>query len=138
MSRYAEKTKVPVSRSRDEIEKTLARYGADKFLYGSETGRAMIGFQMNNRHIKIMLPLPGGESPKDQQETRRRWRSLTMIIKAKLEAVASGISVFDDEFMAHIVLPDGGTVGQFMRPQIESAYKTGNMPNLLPAPDDQQ
>jgi len=35
--------------------------------------------------------------------------------------------------MAHIVLPDGSTVGQFMRPQIESAYETGDMPNALPA-----
>ena len=105
MSRYAERTKVPVLQSRNEIEKTLQRYGADKFLYGHERGMAMVGFQMNDRHIKIMLPLPEGESPKDQQETRRRWRSLAMIIKAKLEAVASGVSVFDEEFMAHIVSP---------------------------------
>ena len=33
--------------------------------------------------------------------------------------------------MAHIVLPDGKTVGQLMRPQIITAYDTGKMPPLL-------
>ena len=40
-----------------------------------------------------------------EQERRRLWRALLLNIKAKLEAVESGISVFDEEFMAHIVLP---------------------------------
>jgi len=53
--------------------------------------------------------------------------------KAKLEAVEAGISVFDEEFLAHIVLPDGRTVGQFMTPQIEEVYAHGRMPTLLPA-----
>lgn len=35
--------------------------------------------------------------------------------------------------MAHIVLPDGSTVGQWMAPQIEQAYTTGRMPSMLPA-----
>lgn len=136
MTKYAERTKVSVSQSRNEIERTLQRYGADQFLYGHERGMAMVGFRMHGRQIKIALPLPDGDSQKDEQETRRLWRSLAMIIKAKLEAVASGVSVFDDEFMPYIVLPDGQTVGQFMRPQIESAYQTGEMPRLLPAPEN--
>lgn len=50
-----------------------------------------------------------------EQATRQRWRALHLVVKAKLEAVESGITVFDDEFLAHIVLPDGGTVGRWMR-----------------------
>lgn len=134
MSRFAEHTKVPISQTRNEIERTLQRYGADQFLYGSETGRAVVGFRMSKRQVKIMLVLPKGDSDKDQKEIRRLWRSLGMIIKAKLEAVASGVSVFDDEFMPYIVLPSGETVGQFMRPQIDQAYLTGTMPKLLPGP----
>lgn len=34
--------------------------------------------------------------------------------------------------MANIVLPDGNTVGDFMKPQIERAYLTGAFPNMLP------
>ena len=68
-----------------------------------------------------------------EQAVRQRWRALALVIKAKLEAVESGITVFDKEFMAHIVLPDGKTVGEHMLPQIESSYETGSMPPLLPA-----
>jgi hypothetical protein len=34
--------------------------------------------------------------------------------------------------MAHIVLPNGQTVGECMVPQISAAYETGRMPRLLP------
>jgi hypothetical protein len=54
------------------------------------------------------------------------------VIKAKLEAVESRIAEFESEFLANIVLPDGQTVGKFMQPQVEKAYKTGKMPLLLP------
>lgn len=40
---------------------------------------------------------------------------------------------FEDEFMAHIVLPNQQTVGDWMRPQIEEAYQTGQLPPMLPA-----
>lgn len=67
---------------------------------------------------------------------RQRWRALALVIKAKLEAVEAGITEFEEEFLAHIVLPNGGTVGQFMLPQVATAYETGQMPPLLPAPDE--
>ena len=51
--------------------------------------------------------------------------------KAKLEAVETGITEFEDEFLAHIVLPNGQTMGEFAKPQIAHAYDTGDMPPLL-------
>lgn len=127
MGKYAEHTKVPVERSRAEIEKTLKRYGADGFMYGDADGRAVVMFRMEKRHVKFMIGIPD-----DAREERQRWRVLLLVIKAKLESVESGVEEFDDAFMAQIVLPDGKTVGQTMRPQIASAYETGAMPPLLP------
>ena len=150
MSRFAESTTVSVEKSRAEIEGVLRRYGATGFISGWNDERAVIGFQMNERQVKFYLPLPDAKSKhyaRDgrgslrsadkiyqvwEQDCRQRWRALALVIKAKLEAVAAGITVFEDEFMAHIVLPDGQTVGQVMRPQIESAYREGTMPPLLP------
>jgi hypothetical protein len=43
-------------------------------------------------------------------EERRLWRCLLISIKAKLEAVGSGIATFDEEFLAHIVTPDNDTI----------------------------
>lgn len=41
---YAQNTEVSVEKSRAEIERTLQRYGATKFMYGSDTNRAVIAF----------------------------------------------------------------------------------------------
>lgn len=54
-------------------------------------------------------------------------------IVAKLEAVEAGITEFEDEFLAHIVLPSGNTVGNWVRPQIAKSYATGEMPLMLPS-----
>jgi hypothetical protein len=42
---YAARTKVPVDRSKTEIERTLTRYGADRFAYFVEAGKAIIVFR---------------------------------------------------------------------------------------------
>lgn len=148
MAKYAANTNVSSESSRLEIEKTLIRYGADNFAYAMAQGKALIGFTMNERQIKFILPLPMKEefrktpTGRDRSENsqyeaweqacRQRWRALNLVIKAKLEAVECGISVFEDEFMANIVLPGGGTVSDFMKPQIEQAYISGTVPKMLP------
>jgi hypothetical protein len=128
---YAKRTRVPVEQSRNEIERTLTRFGATGFIYGWQEDRAVVGFQMADRHVKFILPMPKAGSDRDGAEARRRWRALVLVIKAKLEAVADGIAVFDNEFMAHIVTPDGTTLGEKMLPQIEQMYRSGKMPPLL-------
>lgn len=165
MAKYAESTTVSVERSVAEIQRTLQRYGAAQFGYGQDTDRglASIQFRAHERQVRFVLHLPGRtekrfthtrrnqssaltpRSPEAahkawEQACRQRWRALSLAIKAKLEAVEAGISVFEDEFLAHIVLPGGTTVSEMLRPQIAHAYKTGapipGIAGLLPAPDD--
>lgn len=57
------------------------------------------------------------------------------IIKAKLEAIDSGISTVEYEFFYDFVLPNGQTLGEYMAPQVASAYDDGIMPPLLPMLD---
>ncbi len=148
MAQYAKNTNVTSELSRIEIEKILIKYGADNFAYATTNGMALIGFTIFQKQVKFVLALPKREdyrltptgrmrSENSQQEAweqdcRQRWRALKLVIQAKLEAVECGISVFEDEFMANIVLPGGETVGDFMKPQIEKAYKLGVPPSLLP------
>lgn len=132
--RYAATTSVPVERTKQEIERALTNYGADQFISGWEHGRAMLGFRVKDRQVRFELALPTNDSRRQKkidQETRQRWRALLLVIKAKLEAVASDIATFEEEFLAHIVLPNNRTVGQWMLPQVQAAYKTGKMPKLL-------
>lgn len=156
MSSYAKGTEVSTSRSREEIESTLSRYGADAFMYAWDGPRAILAFRMRDRQIKFTLPMPSRDDeqikfrrhssgkllPRSEadahkawdQACRERWRALALVIKAKLEAVASGITVFEDEFLAQTMMPDGRTVSEHTRPAIEKAYKTGKVQALLPPP----
>lgn len=151
MPRYAENTTVASETSRNEIERTLQRYGADQFMYGWDQASAVIMFNAHARRVKFVLPMPDrknrefthtpargtARSPEEagkawEQACRQRWRALALVIKAKLEAVEAEITEFEDEFLAHVVLPDGTTFGQWARPQIATVYESGRMPALMP------
>jgi hypothetical protein len=136
---YAEKTSVPIDRSQAEIKRILSKYGATGFAYGEQGTRAVVMFEMAARRIKFILPMPNPPSPNATQASirtydqlcRSRWRCLVLAIKAKLECVESGITTLEQEFMAHIVLPNGKTVGEAVIPQIGQSYQDGKMPPLL-------
>ena len=148
---YAQATSVPENRTRNDIEDILAQYGADQFIYGWGGNDAVVGFRKNGKMVRFKLAMPTGNEEslkytptgrlrrdgsmdtRIAQERRRRWRALLLVIKAKLEAVDTGISSFEEEFLSWILLPDGSNVAEFMLPQIDQAYKSGKMPKLLPA-----
>jgi hypothetical protein len=152
---YAENTSVSVERSKAEIERTLSRYGARRFVSGWDQTHAMIQFEVDvddsSRHVRFLVPLPDRKDPRFwqtpgnrrrrsaeqayaqwEQACRQRWRALALAIKAKLEVVESGIATFEGEFLAHIILPNGRCVGDEIRPHIASAYELGTMQPLLP------
>lgn len=153
MSGYATGTGVPVSKSIQEIERVLTKYGASGFLYGwdelPEGRKAAVAFKHNGRHVRIRIPIPDQKHSdftmtptgrkRDEKaayrtwdsEVKRRWRAMLLVIKAKLEAIEDGVATFDDEFLAYTVLPSGELVGEWFRPQLEVAYKTGKMPLAL-------
>lgn len=152
MRRYAKETTVSPEKSRGEIERTLAAFGATGFAYGYQGPRALIAFEFAGRRMQFMLTLPtkddtmrdarghmlANQAKALEREQRRKWRSLALSIKSKLVAVQDGISTVEYEFMAHIVMPNGQTVGDWMVPQIERAYQHNAMPPLLlgaPAPE---
>jgi hypothetical protein len=156
MSRFAENTTVTVERSRAEIERLIVRYGATSTAFMNAPGRALIMFECRNRRVVFDLSLPdinaeefaldGRGKPRAltkrqevwEQACRQRWRALALVIKAKLEAVESGITSFEDEFLSHIQTPDGRTVGDHVKPALQRMYESGEMRPLLPPPSRMQ
>ena len=147
---YASNTDVSSSRSREEIEKTLMRYGATDFAYGWNETRALLGFVINGRQVRFVLPMPDRKSseftltpakrfrrtPEEaakayEQAVKAKWRSLFLVIKAKLEAVSAQIVTFEQEFGMHMVLPDGQTVAEYVVPMVAQAYAEGKVPPML-------
>ena len=123
-------------------------------MYGWDTHRAVISFEITGRRYRIVLPLPVADDPDFtisptgrartassakaafEQAKRQRSHALALWIKAVLEAAASGIITIEDALLPFTVLPNGQTAGQWLAPQIETAYLTGYMPALLPLPRD--
>lgn len=152
--RYAETTNVSTDASRVEIERTLTRYGADEFMYAWRKTEAVVAFRAEGRHVRFTIPLPDRNArefthtperdlPRSaaaaeeayEQAVRQRWRALSLVVKAKLEAVATGIAEFENEFLAYVVLPDDTTVGERVRPQLERIYALGGLPERLALPE---
>jgi hypothetical protein len=160
VARYAAATEVSVEKSKAEIERTLSRYGASAFGYATEERRSLVQFKAHGRFVRFILPLPdpqearfqyfmrnGGNTYRERSDSskaeayeqgcRQTWRALALVVKAKLEAVEAGIATFEDEFLAHTVLPNGETVSAVVQPKIDEAYRSGVMPTsllALPAP----
>lgn len=152
MGTYAAETNVSPEQSRMEIESTLRRWNAEAFMYGQDQRGAVVGFVLRTRQIRFVVELPvrddkafkwtnhipprrrtlRQEEEAYQQAIRQRWRALNLVIKAKLEAVESGIASFDQEFLAQLVLPNGQTVGDAVAPRIIEGIESNEMPSLLP------
>ena len=155
-TRYAAKTTVPVEKTKAEIESLLRKHGADQVMTAWESSRALVAFRVNGLSARIDLPLPDRDqflyterktahSTKQVQRTlpqqqtaydqaeRQAWRALLLVTKAKLEAVAAGISTMEQEFLAHILMPSNDTVGETLLPRLHEYLDTGELPQILPA-----
>ncbi len=153
-TRYAAVTDVPADRSRAEIERSLVRYGADKFPYSGDDDRPLAAerFRLGGRFMRILIPLPTRESFRfteagrartpvsaiaaDDQAVRRSLRAAALISKAKREAIEAGISTIEQAFLAKGILPNNQTVGEWVGPQVEHVYASGQMPRRLPGLPD--
>lgn len=142
MARYAEGTTVSAEKSKVEIERLVMRYKANGFISGYQQGSAFVMFMLSERCIRFSLRLPltddrefaklkpDSKRVAVEREERRRWRSLLLVIKAKLESCESGIETIDESFLAQIVMPNGETVGTWAATNIQPALKAGKMPDI--------
>ncbi len=156
--RYAANTTVPVERTQAEINRLLGGHGANTRAVGADdtSSRGVIMFELGGRRIRHEVPLPNLTSITSRppprgwsrwqdarrrkwvadelaQELRSSWRGLLLLLRAKLEAVESGATTIEREFLADIMLPSGHTVGSTIKAGIETAYLTGTVPPLLPS-----
>lgn len=136
MRRFAERTSVPVATTQAEIQRLLQAHGATSFMTGSAPGQALLMFELRKRRVKFLIPLLVAKRSADEKkvaaEHRRMYRALLLVLKAKLEAVNSGIVTFDTEFLPYIVTSGAVTVAEQIVPKLEEALEDGGrLPSLL-------
>jgi hypothetical protein len=133
---YAARTGVAPAKTRTDIEHELEKRGASQFGFNREGRRSVVAFTLQGLQVRLELVMPDPEerrfthttqgrlrSASSQadaynQEVRRRWRALLLVVKAKLVAVDEGITSLEREFLADVVLDTGRTVIEEMRPSI--------------------
>jgi len=139
--RYAEGTTVAAEKSRMEVDRFLQKRGAKSFATMNNEDLFAIQFQIDKRTVRIVVPRAvqakrGDAAQRKRQadaEDRRRWRALLLVLRSKFEAIASGITTFDREFMAHLVTASGQTVGDVLEPNLEHSL-TSEAPTFLALP----
>jgi hypothetical protein len=143
MSRYANRTEVPIEKSKSQIEALLRAHKASQFHTGWDATRDIMEFGWQGKQIRFVLPrvtraqaakargMRGGFEKWMEAADRQRWRALLLVIRAKLEAVEAGIAIFEEEFLAHIVVPGRNeTIGEIFVPRITDG--SFNTDRLLP------
>ncbi len=144
---YAKGSGVSVEKSEAEIKRMIVKFGATRVGTQWDQERAIIGFEARGWRVRFTIKLPPvtdflksekgytrdakAQALAREAETRRRWRSLALVIKAKIEAVESDVSTFQDEFLAFLIMANGDTVGDWIGPQMKT-MQAGKMPPLLP------
>ena len=94
------------------------------------------------RAVRIIIPLQytGEDENKRERQLNMVHRVLLNHLKAKFLAIASGLTEFEQEFMAHLIITDkegnSRTMGEMLLPEYKKQIdegKGGNF-NLLPEP----
>ena len=120
---FAKDTQVSVTKSRFELDALLQKYGASSICIGQDDARglALVAFHLDGAPYSLALAMPTlaypGPTPDHwcllsvanrrtflEQATKARWRSLVLLVKAKLEAIRIGLTTTRQEFAT---LPEG-------------------------------
>lgn len=155
-----EDTKVPVYKTRGEIDDMLRAAGATGMAWmdgdhPQHPGCRLIALRFIKPEkvdgqtvpvgVRLMVPIPVAEShggrlitfpPKEiDQRLRAYHRSMYHYLKAQLDVVARGLVQFTEAFLPHLELPSGQTVYQTIGPQYLQGVAQGDIRPLALLPD---
>lgn len=126
MSGYAKTTRVPVSRSRAQIDDVLRKWGCDQIGWRDDfkRGIAIIEFVWEHEgadygaRLKLVLP-------ESDQEIRASYRVLLLWLTACFNAVDAGLIDAETIFLPFLVGPDGKTVAETALPRMKLMISSG-------------
>lgn len=155
---YAEKTDVAVEKTVAEIVTMIRRADGDQIAQLDGKDRFVIAFTMADRQVRFVVQFaaptddafaftrtnqhasstvrrsPDAAFKAWDQHSRQRMRALMLVIKAKLESVASSVETFEQAFLANVVMSDGATLYDRVKAPIALEYSTGAPQLMLEGP----
>lgn len=130
-------TDVPWAKSQSEIYKMLGELGIYEIRFTNMKDRFALEFLVQleqgakPRAVRIISPLQytGDNEEKRRKELNITHRMLVAHIKAKFVAIGRGLTEFEQEFMAHLIITDKAgnsrTMGDALLPQYREALESG-------------
>ena len=129
-------TDVHWTKSQGQIHKMLNELGIYDVRFTNMRDRFTLEFMVQldegkPRTVRIISPLSGNNSDENKRtkELNIVHRMLVAHIKAKFVAIGRGLTEFEQEFMAHLVITDKAgnsrTIGEALLPEYRNAIETG-------------
>lgn len=142
-------TKVNWAKTQTQIYKMLGELGIYEIRFTTLKNKFVLEFLVHleegdkPRAVRIFVPISynGDDESERIKELNIVHRVLLNHLKAKFVAIASGLTEFEQEFMAHLLITDirgrSTTMGQMMLPQYKKAIESGENKEfkLLEEPD---
>jgi len=138
------------AKSQAEIYKKLGEMGIYEIRFTNLRDKFALEFLVTiddsakPRGVRIVVPLQytGSDEAKRERQLNIVHRVLLNHLKAKFLAIASGLTEFEQEFMAHLIITDKSgnsrTMGEMLLPEYKKQIDEGKGGNfeLLPAPKE--
>jgi len=131
-------TDVHWSRSQTEIYKMLNQLGIFEIRFTNLKDRFALEFLVviegleKPRAVRIVSPIQSSESTSEDKRTKELniiHRMLLAHLKAKFVAIGRGLTEFEQEFMAHLIITDNHgnstTMGETLLPQYRKNLDSG-------------
>lgn len=150
---FAEKTEVSAEKTLAEIMTVIRSNEGGQIAQFDDVDRFIIAFTMASRQVRFTVRFAPPSDDKFarvkvnasatreathderlarwEQHRRQRMRALLLVIRAKLESVASQVETFEEAFLANVVTATGDTVFDRIKGQIAVEYETGKIAPLM-------
>lgn len=137
-------TAVDSYKSQGDLDRLMSRYGVEATRWSTYPGLIRFEFQLNRLGYRIDVPVPAGRTDRESEQLRReRARVMFYYVKAKMNAVETGVGDIAREFLPYMITGTGRVLGDEVIGAMESGARVlplGAESPLLPAgrdrPDD--
>ena len=135
-------TSVSWAKSQTELQKKLNELGIYNIRFTNMKDKFALEFivEINEgekpRAVRIIVPIKNADKDERQreQELNTTHRILLSHLKAKFVAIHGGITEFEKEFMAHLVITDkqgnSTTMGEALLPEYQKTIESGENPDF--------
>jgi hypothetical protein len=145
-------TQVNWAKTQAQIYKILGELGIYEIRFTNMKNKFALEFLVQlvegekPRAVRVIVPIAySGDNDKEREkELNIVQRILFNHLKAKFVAVQSGLTEFEQEFMAHLLITDkqgnSRTVGEMILPEYKKSIEEGKGKDfkLLPGPEDKE